>query len=669
MRFISPLTLSVLALAVAVGCSDEPAEPTAQIGAACEADDDCSSGWCLSESTFPGNYCSVLNCSADSPCPAGASCLQYTKEYAFCLASCSDVSSCRTGYVCEYQVCRPPCKKDGDCLNQDQCLSGICTSHCTTDAGCEKGKRCQDSKCLPPCKKDGDCLPGFGCDKGTCKAKMGAPMGKACSASAACATGYCLPTRRICSVTCSSTAGCPSAYVCGLEKLDKDGNGTPDGAQAACVPRKGKGGVTSNCARDADCASNHCYYGFCMEGCATSKDCGAHNCATVNLLVGGGIPQYKGCLPKQGTSQFELGTYKLSQTAGLDIPPGTSSFALTPRVNSTKAYPYIVQLKDPKGNLVSEVQSQCKQYAVPNRYSPDSQVNTLMVPNTPSVQVMPGLYTMMVGATDLSLTPTVTLQLKLGLAQKGKLNLNWYFLNISGTCVPKPALNKATAGSHKWFSKMRNNLQTILGSAGITVGTETFNDLKNPALDVIDLSENSAAELYSLFASSKGVKGKAINIFLVREIKSGSMGGTVLGYAGGIPGPPGIHGTVHSGVTMSMIGVCYENLGYNPSHTLAHELGHYLGLWHNIERETLPGWDEVKQDVACPCPCGPNMSCYKETSRYGFQWCRGQDPIPDSDTKPDNLMYWAAESTQMFKGNKLSKGQIRAILNNPLVGH
>ena len=32
-------------------------------------------------------------------------------------------------------------------------------------------------------------------------------------------------------------------------------------------------------------------------------------------------------------------------------------------------------------------------------------------------------------------------------------------------------------------------------------------------------------------------------------------------------------------------------------------------------------------------------------------------------------MYWAAESTQLFKGNKLSKGQIRAILNNPVVGY
>jgi len=32
-------------------------------------------------------------------------------------------------------------------------------------------------------------------------------------------------------------------------------------------------------------------------------------------------------------------------------------------------------------------------------------------------------------------------------------------------------------------------------------------------------------------------------------------------------------------------------------------------------------------------------------------------------------MYWAAESTQMFDGNQLTAGQIRVILDNPLVGH
>ncbi len=660
---------STLALLALFSCSDGPG-PQAGIGAACTGDGDCASGWCFTDPSFPGNYCSVIQCGKENPCPSEATCHTY-KKHNFCLATCSE-GACREGYVCDYKVCRPPCAANGDCQSGDMCLAGRCKAKCKKDSECKNG-RCQDGKCMSPCKADKDCLPGNACDvkKGSCSPMKGMPMGGKCTALSQCATNYCLPTTGKCSILCTSTSQCPSAYVCALERLDQDHNGTFDGAHTACVPKKGKGLSGSNCAKDTDCQSNHCYYGFCMEGCKTVKDCGANQkCAQVNLLLGGAIPKYKGCLPATGTSYFSLGAVTPGKVMGLDIPPGASSFSLTAQVGPTDVWPYIVELKDPSGKVVSELTTQCKEYSVPNRYKADSQVSTLLVPNNSSVKVEPGVYTYKLGITKAGVKPTVTVQLKMGLAQKGTLALNWIFLNLHATCVPPPTLNKSTATSHPWFAQLRNNLQTILLTAGVTVNKETYSDLYDPALDVIELADNAApTELYKLFSSSKGAKGKEINIYLVREIKSSAMGGTVLGFAGGIPGPPGIHGTIHSGVTMSMLGACYQATGYNPAHTMAHELGHYLGLWHNIEREEYPGWSKTKKDVVCPCPCGKNMSCYKETSRYGFQWCRGHDPIADTGAEATNLMYWAAESTKLFKGNKLSKGQIRVILNNPLVAY
>ena len=659
--------ISVLLLA-ALGCGDGSEEGSAQIGSACTADTDCTSGWCFTDPSFKDNYCSMLKCGKDTPCPEGSTCHAY-KGHSFCLASCSE-GSCREGYVCDYKVCRPACKLDGDCQGSDKCMAGRCKTACKKDTDCTNG-RCQDGKCVGPCKADSNCLPGYSCDvkKGSCAPKKGVPMGGKCAKLAECATGYCLPTTKKCSILCNSTSQCPSAYVCGLERLDLDNNGTPDGAHTACVPIKGKGKVTQNCARDADCQSNHCYYGFCMEGCKTDKDCGSHKCSQVNLLLGGAIPKYKGCLPRSGTSFYSLGAVTPGKVMGLDIPPGAGSFTLTAQVGDTSVWPYITELKNPKGTVLTELTTQCKEYAVPNRYNADAQVSTVLVPNNSGVKLEPGLHTYMLGITKSGLSPQVTVQLKMGQAQKGTIQLNWVFLNLASTCVPPPLLNSTSAKNHAWFSKLRNNLQSILLKAGITVSKETYGDLSDPSLDIVDLSAGAPTELYKLFASSKGKQGKIVNIFLVREIKSASMGGTVLGFAGGIPGPPAIHGTAHSGVTMSMIGVCYEKLGYNPAHTMAHEVGHFLGLWHNIERESYPGWSDTKKDVVCPCPCGKNMVCYKETSRYGFQWCRGMDPISDTGQENDNLMYWAAESTQLFKGNKLSKGQIRAVLNNPLVGY
>jgi len=562
------------------------------------------------------------------------------------------------------------CKLDSDCGTGKVCEGGICKTACTTKGGCAGGKRCQKGHCIPPCKKDTECLPGQRCDtgKGACVNKPGKVMGAKCGGNSECATGYCLPTRKICSIKCKGSAQCSPGFVCGLEKVDKDGNGSFDSAEAGCVPAKGKVKVSGLCGKDADCASSHCYNGFCMEGCDSGAYCGKdQHCAQVNLLVGGGIPKYKGCLPKQGTSKMTLGTFTSSQyIQGLDVPPGAASFALSTQVPSKTAVSYLSSIKNPAGTVVMQASGGCDYYKQPNRYSPDRQIATLLVPNSSNVKLSPGMWTYTMTSSNANLKTSVHLQLKMGAATKGTVNLNWVFLNLANTCIPGPTLTAANAANHAWLTKLRTSLRSLLAIAKLTVGKETYRDLKKPSMDVIDI-DGAANELGDLFATTAGTTGKAINIFLVRNIKTSGMGGIVLGIAGGIPGPPGFHGTVNSGVAMSMQTACYEKTGYNPAHTMTHELGHYLGLSHNMENVNNPGYKNSK--VVCPCPCSVNMTCYKEPSPFGYQWCRGKDNIPDTDESNDNLMFYAAESAHSFRGAKLTKGQITVILNNPLVGH
>jgi hypothetical protein len=208
----------------------------------------------------------------------------------------------------------------------------------------------------------------------------------------------------------------------------------------------------------------------------------------------------------------------------------------------------------------------------------------------------------------------------------------------------------------------------ILGAAGLTVGQQTYQDLNAPDLDTLNLGgTGAAAEDAQLFSSSKNNSGYSINVYLVRKITGeGSSGGVVMGISGGIPGPAGLHGTPHSGIAMSAQAACFEQWGYNPGHTLAHEFGHYLGLSHNQEQLTVPGYDSEKSEVRCACPCGSNLTC---VSQQGQSWCRGEDVLSDTTTSSDNLMYFAAESTELFEGNQLSQQQIRLLLDNPVVGH
>jgi hypothetical protein len=108
------------------------------------------------------------------------------------------------------------------------------------------------------------------------------------------------------------------------------------------------------------------------------------------------------------------------------------------------------------------------------------------------------------------------------------------------------------------------------------------------------------AELPGLFRLSAGASNPAINVFFVADIQL-LAGGEPEAQAGGIPGPMGMHGTGGSGIVVaadmmqdaSMLG-----------RTLAHELGHYLGLFHTSEangcvREALEDTPECRseQDV------------------------------------------------------------------------
>jgi len=94
-----------------------------------------------------------------------------------------------------------------------------------------------------------------------------------------------------------------------------------------------------------------------------------------------------------------------------------------------------------------------------------------------------------------------------------------------------------------------------------------------------------------------GTEGKALNIFLVSTVPYTQLNGTILGVAGGIPGPM-INGTGASGLVFSSFDLLdkynpncgvtctqsqQESRFINMGGTIAHEMGHYMGLNHPSE--------------------------------------------------------------------------------------
>ncbi|HEY5956483.1 MAG TPA: hypothetical protein VIV60_08025 [Polyangiaceae bacterium] len=108
---------------------------TLPIGAACASNVDCASGICTPSRSVDGGtvwkdgYCTA-ECSATA-CPSGATCLTYADASAYCVATCSEGSVCRSGYVCVKAIsaCLPDCRQGWSCGSTLTCNS--------TDGSCQ----------------------------------------------------------------------------------------------------------------------------------------------------------------------------------------------------------------------------------------------------------------------------------------------------------------------------------------------------------------------------------------------------------------------------------------------------------------------------------------------------------------------------------------------------
>ena len=174
----------------------------------------------------------------------------------------------------------------------------------------------------------------------------------------------------------------------------------------------------------------------------------------------------------------------------------------------------------------------------------------------------------------------------------------------------------------------------------------TYEDLDSgaSALKVIDSVDGPGNELGQLFSKSQNL-GQGINFFFVQEIVGGDEGFIILGIAGGIPGPPAIQGTVHSGVALTMMG--FRDQPVVLGQTMAHEGGHYLGLFHTSESGGT-SHDPLPDTAQCKASNDADFDGYVTT-----QECSGRGS--------DNFMFWlAAEGS-----NRVSDEQGRVVRRNP----
>lgn len=163
-----------------------------------------------------------------------------------------------------------------------------------------------------------------------------------------------------------------------------------------------------------------------------------------------------------------------------------------------------------------------------------------------------------------------------GTAANSVLPLN-IFLAQGVTPTASTATNDANLQS------VITTVNNILGAQGISIGDIDYYDIADAAFDQISQGEED--QLFKLSSAATKVR---LNLFLVNQV----WGGQLLGLSAAIDGAKK-NGCSESGV----VSFYFDSQPAAIGTIIAHEICHYLGLWHVVE---ATGAQDPINDTNCP---------------------------------------------------------------------
>ena len=189
----------------------------------------------------------------------------------------------------------------------------------------------------------------------------------------------------------------------------------------------------------------------------------------------------------------------------------------------------------------------------------------------------------------------------------GLVDLNIYLVGV-------PGITSANAAGATNLQEVLQAVDAILGPAGVHLGTVRYydTDARTTALYEIARSSGQIQRMVAeaVLPGPTVSDALSLNVFFVKGFAFPE--GTVIGLSAGIPGASGTYGTRASGLAFTSEFLGQSSLGDAPSGNyytglvMAHEMGHYLGLFHVLE---LDGATEDPLDDTPTCSSVTDRSC------------------------------------------------------------
>lgn len=345
-------------------------------------------------------------------------------------------------------------------------------------------------------------------------------------------------------------------------------------------------------------------------------------------------------------------TLSPGQTAGpytVDVPSGSGSLTILADGGDAGDMD-ISEITDPSGfRMIVEETDSCP-IGFNLAQGPGQSAVSFTIPHGGDYEFKPGTWTFSVTHYDSpdGAAREVSIYTMVKNAPGAEINLNVWLVSIpdyQGSGDPNLKI-------------MLDGFSGIMSLAGFTAGDVNVIRLEGDPADRLtyvddasDANHNGQSDdLDELFRLSSGAGNDYLNVFLVRQIS----GGGVLGIAGGIPGPQITQGTAHSGVAVNMfggLGGLTPDFLRTQGATMAHELGHSLGLFHTTESDGT-GFDPITDTPECPA------------SKYdadGDGLVSAEECVAADGA---NLMFWSAAA---FAQETLTSTQRNVISLNPAV--
>ncbi len=250
------------------------------------------------------------------------------------------------------------------------------------------------------------------------------------------------------------------------------------------------------------------------------------------------------------------------------------------------------------------------------------------------------------GLADVSTTLLVKTTSDGQLPTQGKLLLRLFFSGVGG-------ITAASGPTEPKILGMIGEVQARYATLGIQVQVVDWRDLEAGHTLISlpdDVTDSGQSDMDTLFAGAKVAGGSGvIDVFLVDQILGGGLEGkgVTAGVSGAIPGPAYFHGIPRAGIAIALTPLGDDAV--LAGRTLAHEMGHFLGLWHPCERD------------------GKTFDPITDTPQCDISHDSSGDGILDPDEcigfGQDEVMFWfAAPGDAVF-----TPGQRAIIAANPLV--